>query len=76
VHAQLSSRLGTDERIAALLEARSVLHAHGSYMGALELVDRELDLLNRCVKTTGNDAVCSTVIARMCCAKVVAAHLA
>lgn len=48
MHAQLSSRLNTDERIAALLNARTVLRASGCHAEALELVEREFDLLNRC----------------------------
>ena len=52
VHAELSRRVGTDERVAVLLEARSVLRDSGSSIVVLELVDRELDLLNRWVDPT------------------------
>lgn len=47
VHAQLSSRLMADERQAVLQQARTLLRASGSHIEALELMDRESDLLNR-----------------------------
>lgn len=47
MHSQLSSRLTADERQAALLQARMLLRASGVHDEALELMDREIDLLNR-----------------------------
>jgi hypothetical protein len=69
VHVELSRRVSTDERVASLLEARSVLHDSSSSVGALELVDRELDLLDRWVATTwhADDCACAASMAVECC---------
>ena len=51
IYDRLSGKLSTDERLNALMHARVVLKAAGGEGGsteALELVNRELDLLKRC----------------------------
>ena len=66
MHAHLSNKLSTDERVAALLQARTVLQVHGCHVGAPELVNRELDLLNRCIHLAGICAFCGAAASFVC----------
>lgn len=50
MHEMLSGKSTPKGRLEALVQARTVLRAVSPHGEALELVERELDLLNRCAK--------------------------
>ncbi len=50
MHERLSGKLTPDGRLEALVQARTVLRAVSPHNEAFELVEREMDLLNRCAK--------------------------